>query len=576
MTTSCDVVAQRQADPNLPVVGTDLPELEAVDAILLDWLRANGFEAATIAIMKDRRLVYEKGYGWQDEDRTRPILPDAIMRLASNTKPVTARAIQQLIEDGMLDPEEPVYEYLGISPTDTLNDRRILEITVQHLLDHESGLIAGAPGTGELGRMLGLNRSATMAETIAYAWTQDLLFDPGTRSEYSNLGYQILGHIIEKASGQTYEQFIRDHIARPLGIRSFQVGRNRLEEAFAREIWYAGQWYSPQDIDLDYSLEFVPQPYAMDMEARPGAGSLVSSAADYCRFLKAYFHTGGAKPDDLRGWTWRYTFFGGLPGTLTATRDIVTPDGASLTYVVLVNERVDGKDDLLGQLVSQLDAFLMEVTLWPDIDLFQREETPLVAHWPFDETAGTWAADLAGANDAQVHGADWTDGILGGALDFDGGDDSVNCGSDPTLAPERCTLSFWVQPEPKFTKRALLRKSGPGFNDKEHDLTLSSDGQLTYVFGDGSKRVTVSTSSSIRSNDWTHVAVTRDGAEACIFLDGVTAARASYTLTPLDNNHDLIIGRDGSRAFFGKIDDVRIYAESLAEEDLLSLIEGAN
>ena len=108
VTTGIDIVAQRYADPNLPVTGPNVPALQAIDAILLSWLRVNGYEAATIAVMKDRRLVYMKGYGWQDYDRILPILPDAVMRLASNTKPITARAIQQLIEDGMLDPQERI------------------------------------------------------------------------------------------------------------------------------------------------------------------------------------------------------------------------------------------------------------------------------------------------------------------------------------------------------------------------------------------------------------------------------------------------------------------------------------
>ena len=357
---------------DLPIVGTSFSSLSDIDSILLTWLGENDFKAATVAVMKDRRLVYKKGYGWQNSDCTQVISPDAVMRIASNTKPITARAIHQLIEDRMIRSSDKAYQFLDIPARNSgeIHDERIYDITIQHILDHKSGLISNAPGTGQLGRMLGLDRPATMAETIAYTCTRSLLFDPGSDSQYSNLGYQILGYIIEMVSGQTYEEYIHEHIAQPLGITSFQVARTGMGNALPNEIWYAGDRRVVPEIDVDYSLGSVPEPYAIDMETRPGAGSLVSSAEDFCRFLKSYFHTGQQKPDHLNGIIWTYTFFGSLPGTLTATRDIIEPDGSSISYVVLVNERIDGKDDLLSNLVSDLDTFLLNVASWPNIDLF--------------------------------------------------------------------------------------------------------------------------------------------------------------------------------------------------------------
>ena len=360
---------------NLPIVGTSFSSLSDIDSILLGWLGENNFEAATIAVMKNRRLVYKKGYGWQNSDRTQVISPDAVMRIASNTKPVTARAIKQLIEDRKIRASDKAFKKIDIPDrrSGEVHDERMYDITIQHILDHKSGLIGNAPGTGQLGRILGLDRPATMAETVEYTYTRNLLFNPGSDSRYSNLGYQILGYIIEKVSGQTYEEYIQEYIAQPLGIRSFQVGRTGLDNVLPNEIWYAADRYVVQEIDVDYSLELVPEPYAIDMETRPGAGSLVSSAEDFCRFLESYFHTGHPKPDRLNGIVWTYTFFGSLPGTLSATRDIIDPDGSSISYVVLINERIDGRDNLLSDLVSELDTFLLNVTSWPDINLFSVE-----------------------------------------------------------------------------------------------------------------------------------------------------------------------------------------------------------
>ncbi len=372
LNTGVAMTVLRSANPNLPVSGTVCPALDGVDSLIVNWLRKNEFEAATLAVMRNRRRVYTKGYGWQDYGRTTPTRPDAVMRLASNTKMITACAIRKLAAEDRLALTDKLYDVLNIAPPagGSLKDPRVRDITIQQVLDHTSGLADNAPGIGEIGKTLGLGRSATLTETIAFMWTRDLSFAPGVGNQYSNLGYQMLGAVVEELSGMSYDAYVRLRIARPLGITSLQVAKSGENEKAPNEIWYAGHAYSHLDTDADHNQPMVSEAYAGTADVRPAAGSLICSAPDYCRFLKSYYHNGHPKQADLKGVSWTYTFYGSMPGTWTLTRDTITPDGNSITYVFLTNERTDKPEDPENSLTKQLDTFFAAVANWPETDLF--------------------------------------------------------------------------------------------------------------------------------------------------------------------------------------------------------------
>lgn len=374
LSTSIGCCYVRHARTDLPVAGNNVPSLSGLDPIVLSWMRSNEFEAATLAVMRNNRLVYRRGYGWQDFDRNIPISPDAVMRLASNTKPITSWAIHQLVRDGRLSYSAKVYDLLAMPPLSghPIVDARVRDITIQHLLDHAAGFPHDAPNSYDLATALGWTRVPMFNEVIAYMWNLTLAFTPGTSTSYSNYGYQLLGAVIEKVTGMNYDQYIRTVLTPPLGISTMRVGQPGESQGFPNEIWYAGHYFAYPDTCLtrnDWMAYGVPEPYAMtDMVSRPGAGSLISSASDYCRYLRAYLHPGDPKPPSLIGWTWGYVFYGSLPGTWTITEDQITPDGNSITYVFLTNER-DGPA-AIEDLRSQISTCLNSVTNWPSINLF--------------------------------------------------------------------------------------------------------------------------------------------------------------------------------------------------------------
>ena len=124
----------------IPASGPIVPELAPLAHAMTNFMVPRNFEAGTIAVMKNDRLVLRQGFGWGDREKTSVVHPDAIMRLASVSKPLTGSAITKLVNAGKLSYATPIYALLGIQPLGgTLGDSRIPSITVQNLLDHKGG-----------------------------------------------------------------------------------------------------------------------------------------------------------------------------------------------------------------------------------------------------------------------------------------------------------------------------------------------------------------------------------------------------------------------------------------------------
>jgi CubicO group peptidase (beta-lactamase class C family) len=121
-----------------------------------------------------------------------------------------------------------------------------------------------------------------------------LQFEPGEREVYSNFGYCVLGRVIEKASGKTYEQYVTEEILRPAGATTVRISRDRAADRDGREVWYPVS-------DGEFSTEV--------MDAH---GGLAASAGDLCRFMHAYWISG--EPREA-GQKQNWLFFGSLPGT---------------------------------------------------------------------------------------------------------------------------------------------------------------------------------------------------------------------------------------------------------------------
>jgi len=177
--------------------------MEKMDAYLQAVTQQGKFSGAVLAA-QGGTVLYSAGYGLANREHEVPNTPQTKFRIGSITKQFTAMAILLLHEAGKLDLHDPICKHLPYSP-DIWR-----EITVHHLLNHTSGLVR--TNDTATARKLPL----TLREIVETITRTPLCFKPGTRQEYSNDGYILLGDIIERVSGRSYADFLRDHVFEPL------------------------------------------------------------------------------------------------------------------------------------------------------------------------------------------------------------------------------------------------------------------------------------------------------------------------------------------------------------------------
>jgi N-acyl-D-amino-acid deacylase len=393
----------------------NLPTLAAFDELGRQFLERHAGVGLAIAVTDQGRLVHAAGYGYADLAQSTPVTPQSLFRIASVSKPITALAILKLREQGQLELDDPILQHLALEPAIAAAgdafDARWRDITIRHLLEHRGGWdrqqsFDAMFRSVDFAQSLGLPPPAAAVDVIHAMLRHPLDFDPGERYAYSNLGYNLLGRIIEHKTGQAYDRYVNEQVLTPLGIRGMRLGRTRLAGRQANEVRY----YHPgvarsvfaEDLDQD-----VPSPYgAWHLEAMDAHGGWLASAVDLARLAAALddptncpilsadslaqIHQrppgaagyNGNQPKDVYyglGWqvrslpehngqaSWNLWHSGSLPGTATIL--IRRHDGRN--FVALLNSRVGPTGTAIG---SDIDASLhraaAEVAEWPNYDLF--------------------------------------------------------------------------------------------------------------------------------------------------------------------------------------------------------------
>ncbi|MEZ4660139.1 MAG: serine hydrolase domain-containing protein [Caldilineaceae bacterium] len=174
----------------------------------------NQIPGFAVAVVQNGEMIYAEGFGIAEMDTDRPITPRTVFQLASTSKPLTAIAIMQLVEAGKLHLDAHVTDYL---PYFKLADERYRDITIAQILTHRSGLPEGGGFLGGEGLAVEMDAGAAERYVRSLADLQ-LLFAPGEDWAYSDMGYNVLGDVIAKASGQLFEDYVQEHIFTPLGM----------------------------------------------------------------------------------------------------------------------------------------------------------------------------------------------------------------------------------------------------------------------------------------------------------------------------------------------------------------------
>lgn len=349
-----------------------------------------------LAVAKDGRLVYAKGFGLGDVVNKAPVEPASLFRIASLSKPITAVAILRLVQDGKLDLDAKAFATLDLKPADESKiDPRLKDITVRHLLQHTGGwnrdksgdpMFMAAAISGELG----VPSPPTSLHIIRYMMGRPLDLDPGARFAYSNFGYCVLGRIIEQLTGQSYDTYVKKTVLAPMGITKMTLGRSLRENREKEEVtYYAGAAKPAKAVFDSLQVREVPPPYgSFNLEAMDAHGGWLASAVDLVRFASSldkvldgkHLEIMFAKPANAGnapayygcGWmirpvgaegkrnTWHT---GGLPGTSTLL--VRRHDG--LVWAAVFNERL--RDEKLD---PSLHKAAEAVKAWPTGDLFEK------------------------------------------------------------------------------------------------------------------------------------------------------------------------------------------------------------
>jgi CubicO group peptidase (beta-lactamase class C family) len=280
-------------------VGFMASRLKRLSDRIEEGVKNNELPGAVVLIARNGKLVMFDSFGFRDKEAKVPMTNDTIFRIASMTKPIVSVAAMMLMEEGKLTLADPVSRHIpAFADTKVAVEKKkddgtveyVLEpqtrpMTVQDLLRHTSGLTYGAIGANQLKQsyidMKVDDRSQTTAEMADKLAQLALLYQPGTTWEYS-MSTDVLGRVVEVASGMPLDKFIEERITKPL-----KMGDTGFEASADKKARGA----KPMKEGPKNELPGVPD-VAEKFTWRSGGGGMVSTAADYARFLQMFANGG--------------------------------------------------------------------------------------------------------------------------------------------------------------------------------------------------------------------------------------------------------------------------------------------
>lgn len=308
---------------------------------------------ATVLISKKGKVLYHKAFGLANLELNIPMKTDHVFEIGSITKQFTAVAILMLEEQGKLSVDDEITKFLPDYPT------KGKKITIHHLLNHTSGIKSYT--SMNLSEIAALDKTPT--ELIDYFKNEPMDFDPGTKWQYNNSGYIILGYIIEKLSHQTYEDFVEQNIFTPLQMTNSRYGHKY------EIIKNRASGYQPSEqgyVNADYLSMTLP--YA--------AGSLMSTVEDLDKWQKGLNTNVLLKNENLKkafqntklnngkptyyGYGWTVNEINGTPtiehggGIFGYTSYRVYVPESDVNVVILTNSNGNAPTDICIQLASIL------------------------------------------------------------------------------------------------------------------------------------------------------------------------------------------------------------------------------
>ena len=256
----------------------------------LDSLEEQGIPGCDCAIYYKHKPVYRHMAGYGDAEKAKPITSDTTYWLYSASKVITSTAAMQLVDKGRLGLDDPVSDYIpeyrDLKVKDGAETRPAIQVmTVRHLFTMQSGLNYNISMPSIRRVVKETNGQASTMEMIKAIAEEPLDFEPGTRYQYS-LSHDVLGAVIEAASGTPFDQYLEDHIFTPLGMKDtgFLLTTDS-KERMSRQFLYQAKSRSSKSMSME-NIFTISENY------KSGGAGLISTVDDYIKFLDALSNDG--------------------------------------------------------------------------------------------------------------------------------------------------------------------------------------------------------------------------------------------------------------------------------------------
>lgn len=380
-------------------LNNDLSEFENsnyIDRVVKRFMARNELTGVSLAIAKDEKLVFARGYGFADLENKIPTGPEHLFRVASVSKLITACAVMKLVENGKLRLDDKVFGNDGIvndSIYQPYKDKSLVQISVRNLLNHSGGWTQkyGDPifVPNRIADLVGDEYPATIETYLKFITSRRLHFKPGTMSSYSNMGYVLLSEVISRVSGMPYQEYVKTHILLPAGITDMHIGNSFHEDKFTNEVRYYEPEGALHESSYDGSGRICPKSDGgNNIQLLGAAGGWVASPVELMKLMTAIdgnpvvkdilseasiiemttphkgFHPLGWRATNAYG-VWFRT--GSMPGTAAMMKR--RADG--LEWVFVSNTSNWQGPKFSRSINSMMGQIFRKVKVWPEHDLFE-------------------------------------------------------------------------------------------------------------------------------------------------------------------------------------------------------------
>lgn len=248
------------AQPPLQTKAKKEPSVARLEQVIPSLMKEGEVPGLGIALIQKGEIVWQQGFGVTNVKTKEPVTTDTIFEAASLSKPVFAYAVLKLVESGKLDLDTPLNKYLP-GNYDVTDDTRIGQITARHVLSHQSGFPNWRPNNGSL----------------------RIFFTPGERFSYSGEGYVYLSKVVEKITGENFNNVVKKLVFEPLQMTSSSY-----------------QWEDRYETRKAFRHNGNGEVMGQNKMGGNAAASLTTSAQDYGRFVAAILNGTGLKQETLK------------------------------------------------------------------------------------------------------------------------------------------------------------------------------------------------------------------------------------------------------------------------------------